>query len=99
MKFWQMNIVTEDEVDSMVSKLLNELHQLYRLRKTAPGQQDYTRKEQAVFTQLRLLSEVFPASRKTRIRAKLSFDRWSRVETGSRTGIQVNYEATEASPG
>ena len=92
MKILHLNIISEDELDRAISKLLNELHSIYRLRKTAPGAADYDRKEQYVFTELKLLAELFPHSRKTRVRVKISYDRWSRTENKSARGVQVLYE-------
>ena len=92
MRIWRANIVTEDELDSTVSKLLNDLHTVFRQRKAAPGAHDYDRKERAILTELNLLAELFPASRKTRIRAKINADRWCRSESRSTPGVQVVYE-------
>jgi hypothetical protein len=87
-----LNLVSEGEVETEVNRLLNELHQLYRLRLTAPATPENERKEQAAFLQLRVIESLFPGSRHTHLRVKLGTTRWGKTANKSFRGIKVTYD-------
>ena len=86
------NIVTEGEIEALINQRLNEIHQIYRLRTAEPHSHDYDRKEQAAFLQLRVIEGLFPHSKHTRIRVKISFSRWGKTHNHTFNGIKVIYD-------
>ena len=91
-RLFNINIVTEGEVEDLINKLINELHQWYRLRTTTAPGPEVERKEQAAFLQLRLLEALFPNSKHTHIRIKISLHRWGKTHNKAFRGIKVIYD-------
>ena len=91
-RLFNANLVTEGELESLINRLINELHLVYRLRISAPEGTDYDRKEQAAFLQLRLLEGLFPHSRHTHIRIKIGQHRWGKTSNKAFRGIKVIYD-------
>jgi len=94
-RFFNVNIISEDELEELIGRLLNDLHVIYRLRVNAPQGADYDRKEQAAFLQLRQLQEIFPKSKHTHIRVKISYHRWGKTHNKGFPGIKVIYDKEE----
>lgn len=91
-----LNVVSEDEVEAEVSRLLNELHQLYRQRLAGAGTPEIERREQAAFLQLRVIESLFPRSRHTHLRVKLGTTRWGKTGNKNFPGIKVTYDRDDA---
>jgi hypothetical protein len=91
-RLFNANIITEGEIESLINKLLNEIHQIHRMRTNEPLGADYERREQAAFLQLRVIEGLFPQSQHTRIRVKISYHRWGKTQNNTFNGIKVIYD-------
>ena len=86
------NIITESELEAVINRLFNEIYQCYRLRMIGQGTPETERKEQAAFLQVRVIEGLFPDSRHTCIRVKMSFSRWGKTTNQVTKGMKVIFD-------